>query len=375
MFQSMLCGKICDKLMIFDNILKLILLLSPIMYTRLLSLNQLDGYLFTIGVILIFVGTLAEKPVRTLTNTRYYISFLGLLLLNVFLHFRVESLVYTVNASLTYLLAVVVITSIVRYCRDPKQIYPYVIAAGVLNLIMFTIQHNGYNPIPQTSDVLAGGFIGQQVRYSTYIALIMPFIIDVSVLLFIVCLVSCLVEVPQTGLLIVSFILLLIRYNNKYVRLSLVSLFIASVGYYHDWILKALNVRWVGVEKNSLAYKRAIEYFCAAPLDGWGIGAVGASESNVEFDVKLNGSMVQFVFELGILSFWWLYKVLKGFIKNFDKSVESQAVLILLIMCLIEYPLEIPRLKFTILFIISAFIIKITNRRKENVNYNKTLGG
>ena len=67
-----------------------------------------------------------------------------------------------------------------------------------------------------------------------------------------------------------------------------------------------------------------------------------------------------FIYGLGILGLVWIGYVIKDFVKRFDLSIESIAVLGFLVISLIEYPIEIPRLWFTIIFILVSWTIKQT---------------
>jgi hypothetical protein len=336
-----------------DIVLKALLLLSPIVYGFDVSLNRLDTIFFHVGSIVLFGASLFDKQKRSSDILHIpIISLLGLCLVSLFWHgFKPIHLSYF----LTVFLACLSIITVVRYCKSPSECSKFIVYAVIINIVVYLFQMFGFNPILDNSPTDEfGGILGNAPRLLTYIAIVLPFIFNVSLWLFLSCLALGLIG-KELGVLLIGLIIIFVKskYNWQKIVLFLISLI--GVVVLKDEIYTSLLVRIKAV------WGPSITLFFKRPLLGFGLGACS--------DVfGIFSSYIQFVFNVGIMGALWIGYVVsraKGIIKGNYDNIEVLTFVSLLVMALFEYPFEIPRLWFTIVAIISFFVIKNT---KEAVN-------
>lgn len=349
----------------------LLLILSPVIYKAGMADKAIlfEGFIFEIGVVILFIASLFDKPIRELKNNWLIISFLGLCLFNIFCHSLTGSVQinndivsvikpFTVKYLRNALLIMLSLTIMIKYISNVESFYKYIVYAVIMNLLVFDIQILGWYPI-SCNEGLPGGFMGNSARFTNYLAITLPFVFGFSFWLFLVSVIASLQIEPQVGTLLVALLLLFVHINSKLFRGILAASFLGGVFAFTGHINKSLGTRLP-------QWKTGIELFFLNPVSGLGLGAVGEVTKNMNSDSTLSNSLLQIILEGGIGFGFWIYNTLKAFFKKFDASTESMAILSLLMISLIEYPFEIKRLWFTIIFIISAFVIKQIDKEFSN---------
>ena len=338
-----------------DKLLKLILLISPIAYTTGISLNLFDIMFFRLGSMMLFCASLFDKPKRNINLATPIALIMGLCLFNLFTHsFNQIIFSYVVNM----FLALLSLSIIVNYASPLKEFSKWIVGAALINIFVLIIQKFGFNPF-FSHNPEEGGLMGNAPRLADYLTIISPILLSCS-LAFIPLLLIMSLLLKEYILLFVVLILVFIKFKNKVIRAIIVGVSLSGVVLlYHQIIFSLLHTRW-------LVWKPTLEAIFNHPLNGYGLGLFSNLSSQV---VGIKGylaencfnSYIEFVFGAGLLGLILIGLGIKKYIKHFDLSVESLSVLALLILSLLEYPVEIPKLWFTIIAIIGFFIIK-TNK-------------
>ncbi len=325
-------------------IFKLLLLISPIVIGANVNQDMLDMIFFRMGIIVLFMASFLDKPKREIPQNIIYLilSLLGLCLANIFIHtFQPVALMNFQNL----FLGILGICVLYKYLDEKQNLIKYVLWAGLINLLLFISQSIGFDPIfDKRPDVLeAGGFLGNKSRLLTYLALITPFLwtplLIISVILGI--------YTQQFVIFIPVIICLWSKIKNKREHIGFwIAVLLAMIVCNHK-IIYSLSFRF------HEAWKPALYVFFKQPLVGIGLGA--RVEPNLEF---LGNSYLQFIVGVGILGAVWFGYAFKFLFKTLAISTESIALASLAIIMLIEYPIEMPRLWFTIIFIVLMFLIR-----------------
>jgi len=346
------------------KVLKILLLLSPIAYLNGVHLQQFDIQFFHIGVMALFGASLLDKPVREFPRANKLAGgLIGLMLLNIGLH-RMNPVV-SINCS-HILLAMVALFIIVRYVREPKQLYFYIILPAVINICVFTLQRVGVDLIFNAA-ADPGGLMGNAPRLMTYLGIVLPFMWFGLGFLFITC-ISCAVAGTEVTLLASAMVMLM--FKTKHVvakdvriacRIGLVAVSAIACYVFRDSIITSLANRletWKGI----------LVGFFAQPIAGFGLGIFPYKEEvawivPAEHTFTIYSSFLQFITGIGIAGFIWLFFVLKKYKSHFTLTPASLSILSLTIFCLVEYPIEIHRIWLTIISIVGIFIIE--SKQKE----------
>ena len=342
------------------NVLKILLLLSPICYLTGVHLQQFDIQFFQIGIMALFGASLVDSPVRQFPRENYIMAgLIGLLFINIGLH-RMNPVV-SINC-LHFFMASVGLFIVVRYVNNPKSLYPYIVLPAVLNIIVFTLEKCGVHIIFQTIFVDdPGGLMGNAPRLMTYLGLILPFMLNYSIFWFLAC-IACAVVGTEITLLASAAIVLFLKVKNMYFRLAVVVGSGVGLYLFRESILTSLSSRmttWVAV----------LTGFFKQPIAGYGLGIFPYKEFPVGVDpvnttLTVFSSLLQFVTGIGILGALWLCFVLKKYKSHFTVTPASLSILSLTIFCIVEYPIEIHRIWLTIIAIVGIFIIE--SKQKEH---------
>ena len=334
-----------------DLLLKIILLVSPLAYCVNLSLDNFDFLLFRIGIMCLFFVSTFSEPVRII-NKKYLwypiTSLFTICLLNLFWNkFNPISVSNTTNLFFG-ILAIYIIT---RYVNKPKEIYSFIVLAVLINIFIFIFQKFGYNPILNTSfPDEVGANLGSAPRFAMWLGLICPILFSYSKLFFpLIVLIA--IGATELSLLGIAVLVFIVMTKNKLYKLLLGVGLIIGILIFHKQLLASCNVR-IDFWRNT------IEYIVKRPLLGYGLG-IGLKDSGFA------NIFIQLCFQLGILGFAWLQYWIYQVKHKFNTSIESLCLISFLLLSLIEYPIEIPRLWFYIISIISFFIIHI-NKEEQN---------
>lgn len=326
-----------------DKLVKFLLLISPIAYGVNINLNKFSMRFFQIGVMALFAISLLDEPKRSIKFlAKPIILLIGILILNSFWHFfqpldtrNIEDLFFGILA----------ITIIVKYLTDVKSCYKYIYWALGINFVVMLLQKIGYAPAVGFSCFgsyvrCEGGFFGfsgELAMYATIVGAFIPILAFIPIAIWgLLC--------HETTILIPIGILAFNKIKNKYLAGGIIA---SSMLILYKSIWASILFRW------EHSWKWAIDMICKQPLLGYGLGAYTLLTGRESFC-----SYVPFIFGLGALGAFWLGYIIKLNWKNFDKNKESMAVISLLLLCLVEYPFEVARLWFTIIFVISIWLIK-----------------
>ena len=340
------------------NILtKLLLLLSPIVYGLSINLDKLDLRFFEIGCIVLFVGSLFDKPKREVKDIRLPIALLvGLCIVNAFWHNYQPLDLHAIQYLFYGILAFYIM---VRYLDKPEECFKYIYWAIGTNIVIAYLQRIGYTPIISFSHYGAyigceGGLLGNSSKLAIYIAMILPFMSWFAIPLGALTLIS--------GEYIVLIPLGLMLYFRSKYKILTTSLMTIGVVILHKQILNSLIFRW----NNS--WSQMLDMIFKKPLLGYGFGTYHIWTGRESFN-----NYLLLIFGFGVLGAVWMGYLVKWFIKRFDKSNEALAVAALLIMGMVEYVMEIPRLWLTICFVLAIFVIKQKGRGygKNNLHFSR----
>jgi len=334
-----------------NKVLKFLLLASPICYLPNISLVRWDISFFHIGVMLLFIASMFDKPVREFPYKASAIL-LGISILNVMMR---NYDVICMNKLINTFLFIFAISTIVRFCKDYKSCYKFIAYAVVINLIIFISQLMGFNPILDNIDL--GGIMGNAPRLMSYLVITFPIVVSFTGSYILIILLCSIFTKEKSALAIIPMFTIL---WNKVITLILVSMgIIYAVIFRGTGIITSISHRLV-------TWKEAISIFFSNPMFGLGIGHNSIKPMDNFF---ISNDYIEFVLGIGILGLLWLGYILHYTIKNLDRTIESQSIVALLLLCFIEYPFEIQRLWITIAFIIGAFVIKnIEKRGVESLN-------
>jgi hypothetical protein len=338
----------------FDIVLKIILFLSPICYPVGMQLEVFDINFFRVAsVVLLSAYLLEKKPVREISvEIKYLIaSLLGIGVFNVFINtFHPVVLSSLFNLQLACLDLYLIVTG----CRNHKSIFKWIVYAGLINILIFLIQRIGYdfifNDVRNTvGDKQQGGMLGNLPRFTTYLALIIPFVFDSGWIVFgLFCLISLLTM--QFPIILCAFTVLFLRSDNRWQKIVLFSgLGIFCVVFYRH-ILTAFGTRW------NQNWKFTLERLFNRPLLGYGMGA-NPIRDNAEV---ISNSFLQFIIQVGSIGIVWLIYAAKKL--RFSKDIETGALFSMFALMMIEYPLAIQKLWLTMIAIVAFAIIKMGGR-------------
>jgi hypothetical protein len=335
------------------NIFKILLLLSPIIYGFDKEPKVMDIVFFQVGSIILFLGSLWDKPKRELDIKLFVTSFLGLGILSLLWHgFTFIPMMVFLNM----FLGIMVLTILIRYVEKPEDLFKYIVIAGILNLALFVSQRIiKFDPIfdnnvgDPTFPQEFGGFMGNSSSLAIYIALILPFLFNFSFYLALGVFAFFMFYCKEAMLFPVIIFLCFFKFNKFKSRAIILSLCLVIDFFFYKHFISSIQFRWVNI------WKEAINEFFNRPFLGHGLGTFYFNYGSDSFN-----SYLPFIFGVGMLGIVWLFYVMKYFVRKFSftYSLPDIALLSFLVISLKEYPVEMPKLWFTIIFIIACFIIK-----------------
>lgn len=328
-----------------NKVLKFLLLVSPLAYMANISLRSFSIRFFHLGVIALVIAALLDTPVRKLAGKKLIAGLLGIGLINILLH-RMN--VVVMGNVLNIFFGIIALVIIICFCKEPRDYYKYIIGAGVISMVVWGFQQIGFNPILNSSPASEmGGLMGNAPRLATYLAAILPFM---PVGLFLLC-IGIAVWAKEYTLLIIATVILFLKSKTIATKILIGSVAFGGMMFLHQSIIKSFLSR---IE----IWKEVLTGFFVQPIAGYGLGVFPYKvEVAPNIDATIFSSLLQFIVCAGLLGAVWLWFVLKAYKKNFTLGANSLAILSLLILSLVEYPFEIPRLWFTELAIIGFFII------------------
>ena len=340
----------------FTRIFLWILLIQPIAMGADIDMDVFDLVFFRTSVIVLFLASLFDTKKRELPGyaKNLIAGLIGLCLYNIFVHtFAQPVLANTMNL----FLGIIAFSLVYCYYDTKKSMVKYMLIAGCLNLILLVLQRVGLDPIfdiiPQNTKYLAGAFMGNSPRLGIYFALLTPYL--PILLLPLAILVS--IFIGQYTMLIPVLLIVFSKIKNNWHRILGIGVCGVSALFLKSHILRSFALRF------NNAWKPGLEYFFDKPLIGHGVGIT----INKSFLV-MSTSYIQIMLGFGILSLVWVGWLIKNIKEDIDFTPAGIGLVSLLILMAVEYPIELPRLRFSIIAIIVMFMLK-PKREVENVVY------
>lgn len=324
---------------------KFIVLLSLISVGANISMDVFDLIFFRTGIIILFMASLLDKPKRQMPEyvNKIVFGLLGLCIFNLFITtFAPQVLAQTMNV----FLSVIGVYVLYSYLDEKNSITKYILWAGAINLLFCIGQRFGFDPvfdkIPQNNVNLAGAFLGNNPRLGTFFAMIVPLFpflfLPVGLLLVLL--------TDQFVILIPMAIIVFLRIKSLKFKVVFVAILILLCALLHKHVLFSIHTRaevWLPV----------LTAFFDRPLIGWGLGTKILPDLDAYFN-----SYMSFIVDVGILGLVWFWYLFKNIYKKILDNRESVALITLMIIMFLEYPIEITRLWYLIIFIIVMFLIK-----------------
>lgn len=349
-----------------DKAVQIILAITPVVYFRAITQNTFDMMVFHICAVVLFMASLFDSPAREFGYAKESAALFAVCLVNVFLH-RFD--MYVMNATLNLFVGFVCVYIMVRYIRSLDKIRKAIAIAALVNIAVYAVQRLGYNPfMPSSREGYVGAFLNNNCRFATYIATVLPVCMGLGVVAHKVVIFSSLILVSwwskQQAILGPAIAYLFAK--AKYVDLKVFVLICSAAAVFIPFLSTFHSSSHVGVRVDT--WKNVITGFLNNPVAGYGLGVFpwGPDRVPVNTDAVVYSSLLQFITGLGILSLAWLVWCLRRVFK-FDGSIEAVSVICLGVLCLYEYPFEIPKLWMTLVAIISMFLIRMQSN-KEGIN-------
>ena len=317
---------------------------------------------FEYWIILLFIISLAQKPVRSLQD-KNLAWLLGLCALSISLH--PKTIVMFVPIFLGFLLYYLV----VNYTKNIKKLLYVIIAISFLNTIFAVLQFFHIDLIYKTFNRI-DGLMCISSHLGAYQAIALPICYIVNPFLSIIPLIGLLLSKSYTPLLagIIGMVYLFFP-NRKKILINLAPIgWIASFGIISVFILKnyqsilyKLGLRlelWFGVLKDILKH----------PFIGSGFDAFSKVTSMGQWKVVFN-EYLGVALNLGLIGLFFFGKFLhekfKGTAVGIERGLKASC-LISAIICLGQSSLHFPRLAGTIIVLFALWAIV---NKQENINY------
>ena len=306
---------------------------------------------FRLAAIALLAVVLLDKQKRSL-DCKALSFLLAIGIINAFWHtFNPIVLATLMNT----FLAVLIVYIVVGYSKNHKKMYPLIVWAGLINIGMMLLQKIGFNPILNSGNIFGefGGLMGNAPRLGTYLAITLPIAFKVSPIFFCIYVLAGL-ALKEIGVVIVGGVLLFIKFKRYRVALIILAL----IGGY---LLREQIIFSIGFRLP--IWKVTIERIVYNILQGFGLGMFPHiskqfcnSFTGQQVDFVFN-SYLQFIFGAGALGAVWIGYILRKFYLTFKPTTEALSIVAVLILCLFEYPIEIPRLWITITAIVGFYLI------------------
>jgi hypothetical protein len=242
-------------------------------------------------------------------------------------------------------LAIVALYIVYAYADIDRKTVACITAAAWINIAYWLCQKSGFNPVYDVMPYKGqeGGFIGNQPRLVTYLALVVPFMPVVGII-------AGLAMGLWTGQYIIFLpvaLALFFRIKGRDKKMLFAAACLIALFFMAGHIYKALAFRF------SMSYSPVLSAFFDRPLVGFGLGARIIPELEV-----IGSSYLQFIAGVGILGVVWFWYIFKSLRNRIEFGIGSLPLITLALVMLVEYPIEIPRFWFLIIAVIAMHTIK-----------------
>jgi hypothetical protein len=305
---------------------------------------MLDLILFRTGVIGLFMVSLIDKPKRQIPQDilQIVLSLFTIAIINIFIHTFAP---VTMMGFQNLCLGIIGFCIVYIYWDEKQDIRRYILYAGLINLLFFIGQRFGFNPafnkMPFTGE--EGGLLGNKQRLMTYFTLLTPFLpMPFLIISFVLGIFT-----KQYIIFIPIALMLFAKRKMPFGRLIIALSTLIALYILRGRLFASLAYRF------NNAWSPALTAFFKQCLIGFGLGARVLPDMEV-----IGSSYLQFIFSVGIIGAAWIGYVFKTIYKKISFNRESVAFMTLTLVMTVEYPLEILRLWFLVIAILTMFLIK-----------------
>lgn len=222
---------------------------------------------------------------------------------------------------------------------------------AMVNLLFYFLQYFKFNPFFKGCPAdYYGAFFGNIPRLTTFLGIVAPILAEIWMPLIALVVVSCYLMRQMQILPLMTVGILIFSKCNRILKWVLGSGGLVFFVMYHAKILKSFSVRippWEGT----------LQTLSTRWISGIGIGNFPWDAGQVDMDRVVYSSFLQFILCIGILGVpllvYWLRKYNW---KQWSKSVASISLLFIMLFSAVEYPFEIKKLWFILMFIIANYI-------------------
>jgi hypothetical protein len=331
-----------------DKLFKLLLLISPIAFTSGIALDRFEIVFFHFGVIGLFMASLLDTPKRkSIPVAKEIVLFLALCFFNIAIH---SFQFYSIGLFLNIFLFCLALNIVYQHMKEPKEYYKYIIIAAFINIVAYLGQRFYFNflPFAPTVKVIGviewGGIFGTAPNMANYLAIITPIIF--STFWFAIPVMAVLLNQLLPAVVLAGMVVWKVR-KSKIRDILYVIVGVLSIGFiifYHKHILESIDLRLFRV------YKPVIAEVFKTPFVGHGLGTC-----YIQFGTVVFNSFLPFIYDVGMLGLVLLgyiaYKI-KGYL---TLGIGTLSILTLILVSMLDSPIEDIRLWFTIIFIIASF--------------------
>jgi hypothetical protein len=332
-----------------DKFIKFMLLVSPLAYTTGIKPETFETMFFHFGVIGLFMASLLDTPKReNIPIAKEIVLFLSLCLVSAAVH---TFPIFSLGAIFNLFIFCISLNIIHRYMSEPQKYYKYITWAVGINILIYLVQRYWFNFLPFEPLYALGGIFGVTPRLANYLAITTPMLPFAA--WFIIPIISLIIA--QIPAIVVVFGLFGVKLFKKCATMKFYKttvLVLTSV--FGIFIWKLTGHISISISRRiTEIWKPMIIEICKMPFIGHGIGSYYSQVGTDPFNTYL-----AFIYDVGILGLVLIGYTLYRIRKYFSLEINSIAVIVLLGVSVIDYAVEIPRLWFTISFIVAAFFIK-----------------
>lgn len=294
---------------------------------------------FHLGMIVLFLASLLDTPKRSKVIPYGIIGILLLCFVNVAIHsFQLSSIGVLINIFLFY----IGLNIVSCHMGEPKQYYKYIAWAVGINCFVWLLQRYLVPGILFPTYNISGGIFGTTPRLFNYLAIVLPIVCSVSPLFFGIVLLSAIgVQHPP---IVTAAIVLWSRFKWGF-RIILTGAIILFCLYFSGHIFGSIKIRLMSI------FPPAISGAFQFPLIGHGLGAYYNAFGSDSFNI-----LILLAYDLGFLGVAMLGYAIWELRKLFRLNVITLSVVSTFVVMMFDHVIEIPRLWFTLMFIIAAFI-------------------
>lgn len=323
-----------------DKFLSLSFLFAPLFYITRMSLPKAEQIFFGFFTAILFILSTFQSPRRAVS----IFPFIVLLSVAVAQLFFYEFSPTSAHCVTNIFLGVIAVYLISKYSDGiNKNMLAMIVVGGALNIVMVLCENFGISPIihnvgaNNTTNLINGGFMGNAPRLGDYLALTLPMAFAYSWIAGALWLLAGLYIHQYPVFLVFGVFAFLCLKNNIYkitpwVFLGYIVLFSML---HHQHIQQSLTIRFS-------QWQPLIEQIFQHPVFGLGIGTYQLFTNSV--DAVALSSWLEFLFNFGLIAGGVvIYFFAEDFVKNYRISLINTSIICLSVLCLIEYPFEIPR--------------------------------